>query len=69
LPGTDPQTWEKIAEFHKTEAVVTSLKVVNDTAERSVAQMRQHLDNFIMDFLPVHYIDRNAETYTGCGVQ
>jgi len=37
LSGTDPHTWEEIAELRKTKAVVTSLKVVNDTAERSVA--------------------------------
>jgi len=34
LSGTDPQIWEEIAEFRKTKAVVTSPKVVNDTAER-----------------------------------
>lgn len=39
LSGTDPQTWEEIAEFRETKAVVTSVKVVNDAAERSVALM------------------------------
>jgi len=39
LSGTDPQTWEEIAEFRETKAVVTSMKVVNDSAERSVALM------------------------------
>ena len=39
LSGSDPQTWEEIAEFRKSKAVVTSIKVVNDSAERSIALM------------------------------
>jgi len=39
LSGTDPQTWEEISEFRDTKAVVKSVKVVNDAAERSVALM------------------------------
>lgn len=39
LSGTDPETWEKIPAFQATKAVVKSLKVINDAAERSVALM------------------------------
>ena len=39
LSGTDPNTWEEIAEFRDTKAIVKSVKVINDTAERSVALM------------------------------
>ena len=39
LSGTDPKTWEEIAEFRYTKAIVKSVKVINDTAERSVALM------------------------------
>ena len=39
LSGTDPKTWEEIAEFCYTKAIVKSVKVINDTAERSVALM------------------------------
>ena len=39
LSGTDPQTWEEISEYRETKAVITSVKVVNDAAERSTALM------------------------------
>ncbi|XP_047137760.1 uncharacterized protein LOC124814274 [Hydra vulgaris] len=39
LSGTYPKTWEKIAKFPYNEAIVKSVKVINDTAERSVALM------------------------------
>jgi hypothetical protein len=39
LSNTDPQTWEEIPEFRDTKAVISSVKVVNDAAERSVALM------------------------------
>ena len=39
LSGTDPNTWEELAEFRDTKAIVKSVKVINDTAERSVALM------------------------------
>ena len=37
LSGTDPKTWEEISEYRETKAVITSVKVVNDAAERSFA--------------------------------
>ena len=37
LSGTEPKTWEEIAECHYTKAIVKSVKVINDTAERSIA--------------------------------
>ena len=39
LSGIDPKTWEDIAEFCYTKAIVKFVKVINDTAERSVALM------------------------------
>jgi hypothetical protein len=39
LSGTDPQAWEEISEYCETKAANTSVKVVNDAAERSTAHM------------------------------
>ncbi|XP_047123055.1 uncharacterized protein LOC124806322 [Hydra vulgaris] len=39
LSGLEPPSWEESASFRKTKAVVASLKVINDTAERSIALM------------------------------
>src|ERR1043165_5139839 len=39
LFGTEPEIWEQITEFRETKAVITSVKVVNNGAERSVALM------------------------------
>src|ERR1051325_4142245 len=39
LSGQDPLTWDDIPSFRSARTVIESLKVVNDTAERSVALM------------------------------
>ena len=39
LSGQDPLTWDDIPSFRSARAVIESLKVVNDTAERLVALM------------------------------
>jgi hypothetical protein len=39
LTGTEPEIWDEITEFRDTKAVIRSVKVVNDAAERSVALM------------------------------
>ena len=39
LTGAEPEIWDEITEFRDTKAVIRSVKVVNDAAERSVALM------------------------------
>lgn len=39
LTGHEPSSWDEIASFRKTKAVIASIKVINDAAERSIALM------------------------------